>query len=98
MTADLHTTNIFLGIIAVVTLLEGIAVLGAFAGAFLFHRRVMSVLAGIEERLVDPASARVSAILDDVKAVTTRVNVESGRFEQLIAWVSSRCGCDRKAA
>lgn len=98
MTADLHTTNIFLGIIAAVTLLEAIAVLGAFLGGFRFYRRLMAVVAGIEDRHVAPAAARVNAILDDVKGVTTRVNAESGRVEQVTEWVADRCRRDRSAA
>lgn len=87
MTLDLTTTNVLLGIMAGVSLLEGLAVLGAFLAAFLFYRRVMYVLSGIEERQVAPSVARVNAILDDVKDVTSTVRHETGRVDRLIDWI-----------
>ena len=79
MSIDLTTTNVLLGIMAAVSLLEALAVIGLLAGGFLLFRRVMKVVNGIEERQVAPAAARVNAILDDVKNVTAAVKQETGR-------------------
>jgi hypothetical protein len=87
MTLDLTTTNVLLGIMAAVSVLEGLAVLGVFLAAFLFYRRLMQVLGGIEERQVAPSVARVNAILDDVKEVTSTVRQETGRVDRLIDWI-----------
>jgi hypothetical protein len=77
MATDLSTTNILLGILAAVSLLEAVAVLGVFAAGFLIFRRLMQVIDAIEERQVAPAVARLNAILDDVKGVTSTVKDEA---------------------
>ena len=70
MTVDLTTTNVLLGILATVSVLEALAVVGLFAGAYLLVRRLTNVLEGIEQRQVAPAAAKVNEILDDVKAMS----------------------------
>ena len=77
--ADLTTTNILLGILATVSVLEALAVIGVLWGAFMLYRRTLALVAGIEERHVTPVTTRVNAILDDVKGVTSVVeNVTKG--------------------
>ena len=74
MTVDLSTTNLLLGIMAVVSLLEGLVVIGIGVAGFMAYRRVMTLLEGLENRQVAPAMARVNSILDDVKGVTNKVH------------------------
>ena len=85
MQASLATTNVLLGILAVVSLLEALAIIGFFLGAFLVYRRIVRVIGGIEERQVAPTAARVNAILDDIKVVTSTVKEEAGRAERTMA-------------
>jgi len=73
MAPDLSTTNALLGVMAVVSVLEGLALLALIAGGFLLYRRVTRLIEGIEERQIAPVTSRVNAILDDVKGVTTVV-------------------------
>ena len=87
MAPDLTTTNVLLGIMAAVSLLEALAVVGLFLAGFLIFRRVMQVLGRIKERQVAPAVARVNAILDDVKGVTSTVSQETKRFDRLFDWL-----------
>jgi hypothetical protein len=89
MATDLTTTNLFLGIMAVVSLLEALAVLGVFAAAFMVFRRLLHVINAIEERQVAPAVARLNAILDDVKGVTATVKDETERVDRVV-----RCAAD----
>jgi len=70
MTVDLTTTNVLLGILATVSVLEVLAVVGLFAGGFIMFRRLMNVITELEARRVAPAAARLNDILDDVKAMT----------------------------
>ena len=70
MTVDLTTTNVLLGILATVSVLEVLAVAGLFAGGFIMFRRLMNVITELEERRVAPAAARLNDILDDVKVMT----------------------------
>lgn len=84
MTVDLSTTNLLLGIMAVVSVLEALVVIGIGVAGFMAYRRVMTLLEGLENRQVAPAMARVNSILDDVKGVTTTVKEETNRVDQAI--------------
>jgi len=87
---NLGTTNIFLGIMAAVSLLEALVIIGIGVGGFLLYRRVMELVNGLEQRQVAPAMARVNAILDDVKVVSTRVKEETERVDQAIRTTMDR--------
>ena len=84
MSGELGTTNLLLGIMAAVSVLEALVIMGLGVAGFIAYRRVMELVAGLESRQVAPAMARVNAILDDVKAVSTRVNEETERVDQAI--------------
>lgn len=73
MTPDLSTTNMFLGIMAAVSVIEALSLLALLAGASLMYRRVMRTLSRVEARHIAPAAERVNAILDDVRGVTSVV-------------------------
>jgi uncharacterized protein YoxC len=90
MAVDLSTTNIFLGIIAVVSLLQGLLIIGMGVGAFLAYKKVMELVNGLEQRQVAPAMARVNAILDDVKGVSAKVKDEAERVDQAIRTTMDR--------
>jgi len=87
---NLGTTNIFLGIMAAVSLLEALVIIGIGVGGYLLYRRVMELVNGLEQRQVAPAMARVNAILDDVKVVSTRVKEETERVDQAIRTTMDR--------
>jgi hypothetical protein len=80
----LHTTNLLLGVMAAVSVLEALLIIGMAVGTYLVYSRVMQLVNGIEQRQVVPAMARVNAILDDVKVVTTRVKDEAERVDTAI--------------
>ena len=84
MSGELGTTNLLLGIMAAVSVLEALVIIGLGVAGFVAYRRVMEVVNGLESRQVAPAMARVNAILDDVKAVSTRVKEETERVDQAI--------------
>jgi hypothetical protein len=91
MTGELGTTNLLLGIMAAVSVLEALVIVGAGIAGFVVYRKVTAlvdrgmVLAnGIEARQVAPAMMRVNAILDDVKDVTATVKSETDRVDQAI--------------
>jgi hypothetical protein len=67
---DLTTTNVLLGIMAAVALLEAAAVIALLGGGFLMYRRLTRLMVGVEERQIAPVTSRMNAILDDVKSVT----------------------------
>src|ERR1700674_4973052 len=84
MSGELGTTNLILGIMAAVSVLELVVIAGMGIAGFLAFRRVMTVVAAIETRQVAPAMARVLAILEDVQGVTATVREETERADQAI--------------
>jgi len=84
MAGNLGTTNLFLGILAAVSVLEALVVIGVGVAAFMVYRRVMDLLNGLESRQIAPAMARVNAILDDVKQVSAKVKEEAERVDVAI--------------
>jgi hypothetical protein len=87
---DLGTTNILLGIMAAVSVLEALVVIGAGIAGYLVYKRVMNLITGIEERQVAPAMARVNAILDDAKVVSAKVREETERVDTAIRTTMDR--------
>jgi pyrimidine operon attenuation protein/uracil phosphoribosyltransferase len=90
MGADLGTTNLLLGIMAAVSVLEALVVIGIGVGGFMVYRRVMTLVEGLEQRQVAPAMARVNSILDDVKGVTAKVKEETERVDHAIRTTMDR--------
>lgn len=81
---DLGTTNLLLGIMAVVSIIEALCLIGGGILGFVVYRRVTQLLGELEQRQLAPAMARVNHILDDVKGVTSRVNDEAERVDHAI--------------
>jgi hypothetical protein len=71
MSADFATTNLFLGVIALVSALEGVLLIAVSVGIFVLVRRIMRLIDSLETDQIAPAAARICAILDDVKEATS---------------------------
>ena len=105
MSAELGTTNLLLGIMAAVSVLEALVIIGMGVAGFMVYKKVMvlvdqgMVLAqGIEARQVAPAMLRVNAILDDVKGVTSTVRQGTGHLDGFVDWILDRIGRKRRRA
>ncbi len=81
---DLQGTNAALWVMAVVSVLEALLLIGIGVGGFLIYRRVMQLVTDLEARQIAPLREKVDGILGDVKAVTARVNSEAERVDQAI--------------
>jgi methyl-accepting chemotaxis protein len=81
---DLTTTNWLLGIMAVVSVLEALLLIGLAVGGFIAYRRVMTLVNELEQRQIAPLAAKVNAILGDVQAVTARVQEQAARVDHAI--------------
>lgn len=90
VTGDLGTTNVWLAIMAIVSLLEALLLIGAGIAMFLVYRRVMHLVSDLEARQIAPVRERVEGILGDVKAVTSRVNQQSERVNHAISGTMER--------
>ena len=84
MEANLATTNLLLGIMAAVSVLEGLAIVGLGVAGFIVYRRVTDLMNEVEAKHIAPAMLRVNAILDDVKGVTAKVKEETERVDYAI--------------
>lgn len=73
MGGDLGTTNMWLAIMAIVSVLEALLLIGIGVAGFLMYRRVMQLVNDLETRQITPVREKVDAILLDVKAVTANV-------------------------
>ena len=81
---DLHTTNVALIVMAVVSVLEALVLIGIAVGGFMVYRRIMQLVNDLEERQIAPVRAKVDAILGDVKTLTARVSEEAERVDHAI--------------
>jgi hypothetical protein len=84
MEGNLDTTNTFLGIMAVVSVVQVLILIGVGVGGYLVYRRVMELVNGLEQRQIAPAIARVNAILDDLKVASEKVKDEAERVDHAI--------------
>ena len=90
MSGELGTTNLLLGIMAAVSVLEALLLVGIGVAGVIVYRRVMDLINGLETRQIAPAMARVNAILEDVKGVTTKVKEETERVDHAIRTTMDR--------
>jgi methyl-accepting chemotaxis protein len=84
MAGELGTTNLLLGIMAAVSVLEALAIIGLGIAGFVVYRRVMDLVNGLETRQIAPAMGRLNAILDDMRVVTAKIKDETERVDQAI--------------
>jgi hypothetical protein len=84
MESQLGTTNLFLGVMAAVSVLQALILIGAGIAGFMAYRKVMALVNTLEEQHVAPAMGRVNAILDDVKVVSAKVKEEADRVDHAI--------------
>jgi hypothetical protein len=90
LAATLGTTNKILGIMAVVSVLEALVLIGVAVGAFLAYRRVMTLFNDLEERQIAPLRVKVDGILADVRSVTSRVSHQTERVDHAISGTMER--------
>lgn len=81
---DLDTTNVLLGIMAAVSVLEGLLLIGLGVGGFMMYRRTMTLVNELEERHVAPLTEKVNTILEDVQGVTGRMQAQAARVDNAI--------------
>ena len=90
MGVDLSTTNVLLGIMAGVSVLQALVLIGAGIAGFIVYRRVTQLVNDLELRQVAPLREKVEAILGDVKTVTSRVSQQTERVDHAISGTMER--------
>jgi ElaB/YqjD/DUF883 family membrane-anchored ribosome-binding protein len=86
----LGTTNTILGIMAAVAVLEALVLIGLGVGGFLMYRRATALMTDLEARQIAPLREKVDAILEDVRAVTSRVSHQTERVDHAISGTMER--------
>lgn len=81
---DLETTNLLLGIMAAVSVLEALLIIGMAIAGWVGYRRMRAAITDLEHRHLAPTVSRVSAILDDVQEVTSTVRADARRVDSAI--------------
>lgn len=88
---NLDTTNLLLGIMAVVSVLEAVVLIGVGVMTYRFYTHAMQTVREVEARQIAPLVARVNTlmtrmdgILVDVKDVTSRVSNRTERVDTAI--------------
>ena len=90
ITGDLGTTNMWLAIMAIVSILEALLILAIGIGAFMMYRRTMALVNDLESRQIAPLREKVDGILVDVKTVTARVSEQTERVNHAISRTTER--------
>jgi|ERR1041384_2809959 len=70
---DLTMTNIWLAILAIVSLVEFLMILTAAFLGYRLYRQAMSTIETVERVHIAPLRARIDAVLDEVQNITSRV-------------------------
>jgi hypothetical protein len=88
--STLETTNLMIGIIAVVNVFFALVVIGAGIWAFATYRKVSRALTVIEQEQIAPLRAQVDRILVDVSSMTARLSHQTERVDQAISGTMDR--------
>jgi hypothetical protein len=70
---DLTMTNVWLGILAVTSVIEFLMIAAVGLFAYRAYKEVMTVVENVERVHIAPLRARVDAILDEVEVITGKV-------------------------
>src|ERR1041384_3078826 len=87
---DPNALSIPLWIMAVVSVLLALLLIGIGIGGYLAYSRVMTLVNDLEARQIAPLREKVDAILVDVKAVTARVSQQTERVDHAITGTIDR--------
>ena len=94
---SLNTTNLLLGILAAVSVIEALVLAVAGYMGWKLYTQAMQTIREVEERRIAPLVARVDsvvtkvdAILLDVKGITSRVEQQSERVNSAISTTIDR--------
>ena len=87
---DVNSLSIPLWIMAVVSMLQALLLIGIGVGGFVVYTRVMTLVNDLEARQIEPLREKVDAILADVKSVTARVSQQTERVDTAISGTIDR--------
>jgi hypothetical protein len=87
---DVQSLSVPLWIIAVVSVLQALVLIGAGVAGYLAYSRVMTLVNDLEARQIAPLREKVDAVLLDVKSITARVSQQTERVDHAISGTIER--------
>ena len=84
MGGDIHSLLPPLWIMAGLSILEALLLIGLGIGGYLVYSRLMTLVHDLEARQIAPLREKVDAILGDVKVVTARVAHQTERVDEAV--------------
>jgi hypothetical protein len=90
MGGDLSALSVPLWVMAVVSMLEALLLIGMGVGGYLLYSRATTLIADLETRQIAPLREKVDAILADVKGITARVSQQTERVDHAITGTIDR--------
>jgi len=87
---DVGSLTVPLWIMAVVSVLQALLLIGIGVAGYIVYSRVMTLVNDLEARQIAPLREKVDAILADVKSVTARVSQQTERVDQAISGTIDR--------
>lgn len=90
MGGDISSLATPLWIMAALSILEALLLIGIGIGGYLIYSRVMTVVNDLERRQIAPLRDKVDAILVDVHTVTSRVAHQTERVDHAVTGTINR--------
>jgi hypothetical protein len=87
---DLSQLSTPLWIMAALSILEALLLIGMGVGGYLMYSRVTTLVKDLEARQIAPLREKVDAILVDVKSVTSRVAHQTERVDDAVTGTINR--------
>jgi hypothetical protein len=87
---DLHSISVPLWIMAVLSLLQALLLIGVAIGGYRVYSHVMTLVKDLEKRQIAPIREKVDAILADVQSVTARASHQAERVDHAITGTIER--------
>jgi len=87
---DPNSLSIPLWIMAVVSVLQALLLIGIGVAGYRAYARVTTLMTELEARQIVPIREKVDAILADVKGITARVNQQTERVDHAITGTIDR--------
>ena len=84
MTGDISSLAVPLWIMAGLSIVEALLLIGIGIGGYLVYARLMTLVTDLETRQIAPIRDKVDAILGDVKTVTARVAHQTERVDDAV--------------
>jgi hypothetical protein len=87
---DVQSLSVPLWIMAVVSVLQALVLIGAGVAGYLAYSRAMTLLKDLEARQIVPLREKADAILVDVKSITARISQQTERVDHAISGTIDR--------